>query len=169
VGERVVGFRAPHFSLVPGCEWAFDVLLEEGYEYDSSLFPIRRKGYGYPDGERDPHTIVRPAGRLREIPPATLRLAARNFAAGGGAWFRIFPYAFVSRALQDCARRGVPGTFYVHPWEIDPDQPDLDAPPVDRFKHYAGLRRTRRRRLRRFAARSSAFARFRPTLEQQTA
>jgi polysaccharide deacetylase family protein (PEP-CTERM system associated) len=145
VGERVVGFRAPHFSIVPGCEWAFDVLLEEGYEYDSSLFPIRRNGYGYPAGARDPYTISRPAGELREVPPATLRIAGWNLAAGGGTWFRVFPYAVISRALQDCARRGVPGTFYVHPWEIDPDQPELTAPAVDRLKHYAGLRRMRAR------------------------
>jgi polysaccharide deacetylase family protein (PEP-CTERM system associated) len=148
VGKPVVGFRAPHFSLVQGCEWALDVLLEEGYEYDSSLFPIRRKGYGYPAGQRDPYTIERPAGTLREIPPATLRIAGRNVAAGGGTWFRVFPYALISRALQECARRGVPGTFYVHPWEIDPDQPSLEAPPVHRFKHYVGLR-TMPARLRR--------------------
>lgn len=142
VSQPVVGFRAPHFSLVPGCEWAFDVLLEEGYEYDSSLFPIRRPGYGYPRGGRDPYWLERPSGRLAEIPPATVRVGSVNLPAAGGAWFRIFPYALVRRALRDCERRDVPGTFYIHPWEIDPGQPLLEAPRADRLKHYAGLKRT---------------------------
>jgi polysaccharide deacetylase family protein (PEP-CTERM system associated) len=141
VGQRVLGFRAPHFSIIPGCEWALDILLEEGYEYDSSLFPIIRRGYGYPQGRRDPHWLERPAGRLAEVPPATLRIGALNVPAGGGAYFRIFPYGFVKKALRDCERRGVPGTFYLHPWEIDPGQPQLEAPRSARFKHYAGLSR----------------------------
>lgn len=145
VGVAVVGYRSPHFSILPGCEWAFDVLLEEGYEYDSSLFPIYRRGYGYPSAQRDPYRIERPSGHLKEIPPATIRVAGRNFAAGGGAWFRIFPYALISRALKDCERRSVPGTFYIHPWEIDPDQPVLDAPRPDLLKHHAGLRRAPKR------------------------
>lgn len=145
VGQPVAGFRAPHFSLVPGCEWAFDVLLEEGYTYDSSLFPIRRKGYGYPEGERDPYRIRRPSGELVEVPPATLRMGGRNLPAAGGAWFRIFPYALIARALRDCERRGVSGTFYIHPWEIDPGQPLLEAPRFDRFKHYAGIAEAPRR------------------------
>jgi polysaccharide deacetylase family protein (PEP-CTERM system associated) len=153
IGEAVIGFRAPHFSILQGCEWALDILIEEGYRYDSSLFPIRRGGYGYPDGHRDPHWIERPAGRLAEVPPATLRLGSTNVAAGGGAWFRIFPYGFVRKALRDCERRSVPGTFYLHPWEIDPDQPKLEAPRTDRLKHYFGLARARsrlRRLLREF-------------------
>jgi polysaccharide deacetylase family protein (PEP-CTERM system associated) len=145
VGRSVIGFRAPHFSIVPGCEWAFDVLLEEGYEYDSSLFPIYRRGYGYPRGKQDPYVIQRPSGMLKEVPPATLRIAGWNMAAGGGAWFRIFPYELVRRAFRACEHRSVPGTFYIHPWEIDPSQPALEAPRSDRLKHYAGLNRTQAR------------------------
>jgi len=145
VSQPVVGFRAPHFSLIPGCEWALDVLIEEGYEYDSSLFPIRRRGYGYPTGNRDPYWIHRPGGRLAEVPPATVRIGGLNLPAAGGAYFRIFPYALVSRALKDCEQRSVPGTFYIHPWEIDPDQPILDVPRLDRLRHYSGLGRTRAR------------------------
>jgi polysaccharide deacetylase family protein (PEP-CTERM system associated) len=145
VGVPVVGFRAPHFSIIPGCEWAFDILIEEGYEYDSSLFPIRRPGYGYPQGKRDPYWLNRPSGQLAEVPPATLRLAGLNLPAAGGAYFRIFPYSLVSRALRSCERRRVPGTFYIHPWEIDPGQPELEAPRGDRLKHYTGLGRARAR------------------------
>ncbi|MDH3298691.1 MAG: DUF3473 domain-containing protein, partial [Gemmatimonadota bacterium] len=151
IGKAVKGFRAPHFSILPGCEWALDILIEEGYEYDSSLFPIKRKGYGYPDGQRDPHWIERPAGRLAEVPPATLRFGSTNVAAGGGAWFRIFPYGFVRKALRDCERRSVPGTFYLHPWEIDPGQPQLEAPRADRLKHYMGISRARGRLRRLFS------------------
>lgn len=141
-GQQVLGYRAPHFSIVTGCEWALDVLLEEGYTYDSSLMPIERRGYGYPSGGRDPHWIERPAGRLAELPPATVRFAGRNFAAGGGAWFRVFPYALIRRALRGCEQRDVPGTFYIHPWEIDPDQPVVEAPRFASWKHYANLDET---------------------------
>lgn len=138
----VLGFRAPSFSIVPGHEWALDVLLEEGYRYDSSLFPVRRNGYGYANGHRDPHWIERPTGRLVEVPPATLKRWGAHLPAGGGAYFRLFPYAVVQAALRDCDRRGVPGTFYIHPWELDADQPRLDVPLLTRLRHYGGLRST---------------------------
>jgi polysaccharide deacetylase family protein (PEP-CTERM system associated) len=141
-GQPVAGFRAPSFSIVRGREWALDILLEEGYTYDSSLFPVRRRGYGYADGNRDPHWIQRPAGRLAEHPPATLRYAGVNIPAAGGGYFRIFPYQLVQAALRDAERRGVPGTFYIHPWEVDPDQPRLAVPWLTRVRHYAGLHRT---------------------------
>ncbi|HEV2750279.1 MAG TPA: XrtA system polysaccharide deacetylase [Gemmatimonadales bacterium] len=141
-GTPVLGFRAPSFSILPGYEWALDVLLEEGYRYDSSLFPVRRNGYGYANGHRDPHWLDRPAGRLAEVPPATLRRWGAQVPAGGGAYFRLFPYAVVKMALRDCERRGVPGTFYIHPWEVDADQPRLDVPLLTRMRHYGGLRGT---------------------------
>src|SRR2546427_9393958 len=142
VGAPVVGFRAPSFSIVPGREWALDVLIEEGYRYDSSLFPVRRPGYGYANGRRDPHWLRRPTGRLAEVPPATLRRWGAQVPAGGGAYFRLLPYGVVRAALRDCERRGVPGTFYIHPWELDPEQPRLDVPWLTRVRHYGGLGRT---------------------------
>ncbi len=141
-GAPVLGFRAPSFSIVPGREWALDVLIEEGYRYDSSLFPVRRQGYGYVNGRPDPHRLERPAGRLLEVPPTTLHWWGANVPAGGGAYFRLFPYAVGRAAFRDCERRGVPGTFYIHPWEVDPGQPRLDVPWPTRLRHYAGLRRT---------------------------
>jgi polysaccharide deacetylase family protein (PEP-CTERM system associated) len=141
-GAPVVGFRAPSFSIVPGKEWALDVLLEEGYRYDSSLFPVRRNGYGYAAGRRDPHWLERPTGRLAEVPPATLRRWGAQLPAGGGAYFRLLPYSVVRTALRDCERRGVPGTFYIHPWEVDPEQPRIDVPWLTRVRHYGGLERT---------------------------
>lgn len=142
-GMPVLGFRAPSFSIVPGREWALDLLLEEGYRYDSSLFPIRRPGgYGYATAGRDPHVVERPSGKLDEFPPATLRQFGVNLPAGGGAYFRILPYALVQSAFRRFEGRGVPGTFYMHPWEIDPDQPRQHAPLSSRLRHYTGLSRT---------------------------
>ncbi len=141
-GQPCLGFRAPNFSIVPGREWAFDILLEEGYCYDSSLFPVRRPGYGYASGARDPYWLDRPSGRLAELPPATLRRLGVNLPAGGGAYFRIFPYALVRSAIAEYDRRGVPATFYVHPWEIDPAQPGLPVSWLTRVRHYTGLGRT---------------------------
>jgi len=137
-GKPVLGFRAPSFSIVRGTEWALDVLIEEGHAYDSSLFPVSRRGYGYAGGERDPYFIDRPAGRIAEIPPATLRVLGKTLPAAGGAYFRILPYGLVRRALRSAESRGAPGTFYIHPWEWDPGQPRFEVPALTRMRHYAG-------------------------------
>ncbi len=141
-GTAVLGFRAPSFSIVPGREWALDILVEEGYRYDSSLFPVRRPGYGYPGGSPDPYWMGRRAGRLAEIPPATLQLGPLRLPAGGGAYFRLLPYGVVRAALRQCERRDVSGTFYVHPWEVDPRQPRVGVSWLTRARHYGGLSRT---------------------------
>ncbi len=142
IGHPVLGFRAPSFSIVPGFEWALDILIEEGYRYDSSLFPVRRRGYGYVHGGRDPHWLERPAGRIFEVPPATLRRWGNNVPAAGGAYFRLFPYGLIRAALAECQRRKISGTFYIHPWELDPDQPRLKVSALTRIRHYGGLHRT---------------------------
>lgn len=141
-GAPVIGFRAPSYSIVAGREWALGILVEEGYRYDSSLFPVRRPGYGYADGRRDPHTLDLARGPLAELPPTTLRVLGVNLPAAGGAYFRIFPYQFVRAALKQCESRGVPGVFYIHPWEVDPDQPRLSVSLSARLRHYTGLQRT---------------------------
>jgi polysaccharide deacetylase family protein (PEP-CTERM system associated) len=138
-GSAVIGFRAPSYSIVRGTEWSLDVLLEEGYRYDSSLFPVRRRGYGYVGGLRDPYWMERPAGRIAEIPPATLQVGSMTLPAGGGAYFRLLPYALVRAALRSAASRSVPATFYIHPWEYDPGQPRLSVPPLTRLRHYGSL------------------------------
>jgi polysaccharide deacetylase family protein (PEP-CTERM system associated) len=138
-GTPVVGFRAPSYSIVRGTEWSLDLLLEEGHRYDSSLFPVRRRGYGYAGGHRDPHWIDRPAGRLAEFPPATLRVGSLTLPAAGGAYFRLLPYALVRSALRSAESRSVPGTFYIHPWEYDAGQPHFRVPPLTRLRHYGKL------------------------------
>lgn len=141
----VLGFRAPSFSIVPGREWALDILLEEGYRYDSSLFPIRRPGYGFPNGGRGPHVLSRPDGFLLEFPPSTVRWCGLNLPAGGGAYFRCLPYGLVRAALRDCERRDRPGTFYIHPWELDPGQPRFRTSRLTQLRHYTGLAGTEAR------------------------
>ncbi len=141
-GQRVHGFRAPSFSIVPGREWAFDILIEEGYGYDSSLFPIRRPGYGYPGAPRVPHLITRPAGTLLELPLATLQVAAFQLPAAGGGYFRQLPFPLFRRAFAALQAQGISGMFYIHPWEVDPDQPRLPVSALARLRHYTGLHRT---------------------------
>ncbi len=138
-GSAVIGFRAPSFSIVPGSEWALDILLEEGHRYDSSLFPVRRRGYGYPGGRRDPYWLDRPAGKLAEFPPATLQVLGATLPAAGGAYLRLLPLTLVQQALRSAAARNASGTVYVHPWEWDPGQPVLDVPALTRIRHYGGL------------------------------
>lgn len=141
-GTRVRGYRAPSFSVVPGGEWALDALLDCGYVYDSSLFPIRRRGYGYEEAIPVPHVLARRNGDLYEFPPATLKLGNRRIPAAGGGWFRHFPYGVTSRAFRTFAEQGIATVFYIHPWEVDPEQPRLDVPMLTRMRHYGGLSTT---------------------------
>lgn len=127
-GVPVTGYRAPSFSILPGFEWTFEVLLEEGYLYDSSLFPVTaHPDYGYPC-DRDPHLIETRSGALVEIPPVTLRVFGTNLPAAGGAYFRFFPFQLLQGALRQAEERGARGTFYIHPWELDSELPDHEIP-----------------------------------------
>jgi polysaccharide deacetylase family protein (PEP-CTERM system associated) len=142
VGTPVWGYRAPSFSIVPGFEWAFDVLIEEGYRYDSSLFPIRRRGYGYPSAPRTAHVIRRSSGTLLEFPLATMKLFNYPIPAAGGGYLRQFPLGIIREAFRAASDRGEPATFYIHPWEIDPGQPVLPVSTLNRVRHYRGLSAT---------------------------
>lgn len=158
-GQRIQGYRAPSFSIVPGREWALDILIEEGYVYDSSLYPVKRDGYGYPDTIWHPHVLQRPSGRLIEFPPATLQLLGARLPAGGGAYLRLLPGKLIESALDQAQAARYSGTVYIHPWEVDPDQPRLAVPPLTRIRHYGRLARTYSRLdqlLRRYAFRPIA-------------
>lgn len=144
-GTRVDGFRAPSFSIVPGLEWALEVLVEEGYRYDSSLFPIRgHPTYGYPC-PAEPHRIPLAAGELVEFPPTTTRILGRNLPAAGGAWLRFLPLAFIRRGLREAEAKGISGTLYLHPWELDPELPVGDLPLPVRVRMSFGNGSTRAR------------------------
>ncbi len=145
-GGPVLGYRAPSFSIVPGLEWAFDVLLEEGYRYDASLFPItQHPTYGYPGAGPDPYWIERPAGKLAEFPSTTARVLGRTLPASGGAYFRLLPPALVRAGLRQAAAREAPGMFYIHPWELDDWVPEVEAPWLQMVRTFGGRRRTWRR------------------------
>jgi polysaccharide deacetylase family protein (PEP-CTERM system associated) len=141
-GVEVTGYRAPSFSIVPGLEWTFEILCEEGYRYDSSLFPIRRRGYGYPGARPDPHALVTRAGSLQEFPVATVSAGPFRLPAGGGGYLRHLPLRLIRTGLDQAAARGVPAMLYIHPWEVDPDQPRLPVGRLTTFRHYRGLDRT---------------------------
>ena len=146
VGRPVVGYRAPSFSILPGSEWALDVLLEEGFQYDSSMYPVRiHPGYGYPHADRDPHLQERPGGVLVEIPPATLKVGSLNLPAAGGAYLRFFPVGLIRRALRSAEGRGVPGTLYIHPWELDEDMPSFAAPRKVQLRMRGGIKTVSRK------------------------
>lgn len=139
VGVAVHGFRAPSFSITHGHEWALEVLAEEGYTYDSSLFPIRRPDYGYAGALTVPHAIETPSGSLLELPLATASLAGMRLPAAGGGYLRQFPLSLMQRALRQHEERGVPAMCYIHPWELDPEQPRIEVPWLARVRHYRNL------------------------------
>lgn len=145
-GCTVCGYRAPSYSITPRSLWAFDVLIEEGYAYDSSIFPIHHDRYGIPLSAREPYVVERTAGRLVEIPAATQRWLGVNMPVSGGGYFRIFPYVWTRWSIDRVGRHEHrPVVFYVHPWEIDPDQPRLAAGWLGRFRHYRHLAETEQR------------------------
>jgi polysaccharide deacetylase family protein (PEP-CTERM system associated) len=142
-GLPVLGYRAPSYSITRRSLWAFDVLLEEDYEYDASVFPIHHDRYGIPDAPRHPYVIARESGTLWELPGSTIRWAGQNLPIGGGGYFRFFPYAWTRRGFALInVREGKPVIFYLHPWEIDPEQPRLRASLVSRLRHYRNLTKT---------------------------
>lgn len=143
---HVTGYRAPTWSITRRSLWAFDILAEEGFEYDSSIYPIRHDLYGIPDGNRYPYAHICENGQsLLEFPPATVRFAGMNFPAAGGGYLRIFPLAYTSWVFRQFEKAGQPLVLYLHPWEIDPEQPRIHGPLRSRFRHYTSLHQTQPR------------------------
>jgi polysaccharide deacetylase family protein (PEP-CTERM system associated) len=141
-GVAVSGYRAATFSIGKRTPWAFDVLAEQGYRYSSSIYPVHHDLYGMPDAPRAPFRPT--AGPLWEIPMTTLRVMQRNLPCSGGGYFRLLPYWLFRLALARVNRiEGRPGIFYLHPWEIDPDQPRIhQAGRLSKFRHYVNLGKT---------------------------
>lgn len=147
-GGRIRGHRAPYFSITRESEWAFEVLQECSITFDSSVFPVRNYRYGIPDSPRWIHEV---GDGLVEFPLSTYRLGKRNIPIAGGAYFRLFPYTFTRFGLCEINSTGRAAAFYVHPWELDPDQPRLSLARRIRIPHYWNLKVTegRLRRLMR--------------------
>jgi len=138
-GQAVTGYRAPSFSIDARTPWAHAVLAEQGYAYSSSVAPIVHDHYGWREAPRFAFRPLADAALL-EIPVTTAEVAGRRMAAGGGGFFRLFPYALSAWAIRQVNADGRPAAFYFHPWEIDPDQPRrTDAPLRSRLRHYTNL------------------------------
>ena len=145
--KAVLGYRAATYSITRKSLWALDVLCEEGFTYDSSIFPMRHDRYGIYDAERAPHVLTTPGGRrLAEFPISVLRYGAATLPVGGGGYFRLFPYWLTRWGLRQLNQRQQEFVFYVHPWEVDPEQPRVtEASRLSRFRHYVNLHQCARR------------------------
>jgi polysaccharide deacetylase family protein (PEP-CTERM system associated) len=145
-GLPVLGYRAPSYSVTPRSLWALDILIEEGYSYDASIFPIRHDRYGIPLSPRHAYVVRRSGGTMFEAPASTARWAGLNVPVAGGGYFRLLPYWWTRWGIRriNCVE-GRAAIFYMHPWEIDPDQPRLPAPALSRFRHYRNLHRAETR------------------------
>jgi polysaccharide deacetylase family protein (PEP-CTERM system associated) len=142
----VLGYRAASYSITKESEWALDVLVDAGFTYDSSIFPVHHDRYGIPNADVRPHRIRDSGQGLVEFPLSTKSVAGWRIPVAGGGYFRLFPYAFSRWALGSINRsERRPFIFYLHPWEIDPDQPRIQAEWFSRFRHYNNLDRCRDR------------------------
>ncbi|MFT5200000.1 MAG: polysaccharide deacetylase family protein (PEP-CTERM system associated) [Planctomycetota bacterium] len=141
---RPVGFRASTFTITRETWWAFDVLVERGYVYDSSVHPVRHPTYGVPDFEPGISQVSAPngAGSIIEFPVATYPLMGRNWPVGGGGYFRLLPGWIHRRFIRRLEAMGRPTATYLHPWEFDPEQPRYAASASSRFRHYLNLDKT---------------------------
>ena len=142
IGQKVTAYRAPSFSITTASLWALDVLVEEGFTIDSSIYPVHHDRYGIPGTPLEPHRIERPAGTLWEFPPPVWSVMGYPLALGGGGYFRLYPYALTRCGLRAINQSGRPFAVYLHPWEFDPEQPRIPAGMMRSFRHYVGLRRT---------------------------
>ncbi len=151
-GSPVLGYRAPSYSIVESSLWALDVLIEEGFAYDASIFPIHHDRYGIPHAGRHAHVLRRTSGSLVEVPGSTARLGRVNVPIAGGGYFRLLPYAWTRWGIGRVNRlERKPVVFYLHPWELDSGQPRIAVGAASRIRHYTGLDRTADR-LRRLLA-----------------
>lgn len=147
VGAEVAGYRAASFSITPKSAWAIDILIEAGFKYDSSLYPVSHDLYGDRTAPRFPHWKEGSNGQgLVEFPLSTLSLPGFRVPVGGGGYFRLYPYWFLKWSLSAINRKEkMPFVFYLHPWEIDADQPRLDVKGFSRFRHYNNLHKSQQR------------------------
>ena len=159
IGGAVKGYRAPSYSISLSSLWAFDELVEAGYSYDSSVFPVQHDFYGIPDWPRFTFPLQRTGSgwepgagsdlpcEIIEVPITTLNIAGRNIPISGGGYFRLYPYVMTRMGLNLINHQEQrPFVFYLHPWEFDPDQPRMTGAGMkSRFRHYLNLHKTEER------------------------
>jgi polysaccharide deacetylase family protein (PEP-CTERM system associated) len=143
IQKPVEGYRAASFSITHRSLWALDTLVELGFLYDSSIFPVHHDRYGIPESPRCPHRLTTPNGsHIIEFPPSTMSLPGYRLPVAGGGYFRLYPYALTRFALTRINRsESWPFIFYMHPWEIDPEQPRIQTGRLSTFRHYTNLSR----------------------------
>lgn len=141
---EVIGYRAPSFSFTRANEWVYPALIEAGYKYSSSVYPVVHDHYGIPDA---PRFRYKPLGAIDEIPLSTLTIMGKNIPISGGGYFRLYPYWATRWAVKKFSDTTTsPYIFYLHPWEIDPAQPRMDNINFKtRFRHYLNLKKVERR------------------------
>jgi polysaccharide deacetylase family protein (PEP-CTERM system associated) len=144
--DRITGYRAPTFSITSKTLWALDILAEEGFLYDSSIFPVRHDRYGLANWNRHIEPVqLRDGHSIIEVPPLTVRILGFNLPAAGGGYFRLTPFWFSSWAIRRMNAEGHPAIVYLHPWEFDPQQPRFPMPLLNRSRHYMNLASTERK------------------------
>ena len=142
-GEPVRLYRAPSFSITRKSLWALEILAEEGFTGDSSIYPVYHDRYGIPDADPAPHRIQTSAGAIDQFPGTALQLGPLRLPISGGGYFRLYPFRFSRFCLARYSRQSNrPFVFYIHPWEVDPDQPRLPGRFLSRFRHYQNLSTT---------------------------
>jgi polysaccharide deacetylase family protein (PEP-CTERM system associated) len=146
-GSPVLGYRAASFSITRASLWALDILIDLGFQYDSSVFPIHHDRYGIPDASPAPGPVKAPSGRtLVEFPMAAASFAGLKVPVSGGGYFRLLPYWLTRAGLRQINKRHArPFTFYLHPWEVDPGQPRVRVGALSRWRHYTNLHRCEQR------------------------
>ncbi len=142
LGEPVRLFRAPSFSITLRSLWALEILAEEGFETDSSIYPTQHDRYGIPGSPKGPYVIQTLSGPIREFPGMTGTLAGMTVPVGGGGYLRLTPWRLTARLLRQIRSAGRPLNVYLHPWEVDVDQPRIAASLKSRFRHYQNLSTT---------------------------
>jgi polysaccharide deacetylase family protein (PEP-CTERM system associated) len=142
-GQQILGYRAPTYSIASRSLWALDILAELGFSYDSSIFPIYHDRYGVPHAPRLPFRLETSFGSILEFPLTTFRLWGRqNFPVAGGGYLRLLPWWYTELGLRRAEHERVPVIAYIHPWEIDPDQPRLPGTMISQLRHYRNLGKT---------------------------
>lgn len=142
--QHVIGYRAATYSITRASLWALDIIYEAGFKYDSSIVPIRHDNYGIPEAYPFPSQLRTPAGfDIIEFPVSVFTYKKLKVPVAGGGYFRLFPYGLTKSALQNINNAGHEFLFYLHPWEIDPEQPRIKtAGLLSKFRHYTNLHKT---------------------------
>lgn len=145
-GSEVLGYRAPTFSIMEKTAWAYEILLHEGYRYSSSVFPIWHDRYGWPKFGNQPRRMAsNEEGEIWEIPMAVGSLGPLKIPFGGGGYLRSYPFFLTKALFRNFARKGKPAVIYIHPWELDRNQPVVQAPLFRRLRHHLGISKMERK------------------------